>query len=252
VRLAGAVVIVSGASRGIGAATAELLAARGATVVGIGRDEPALGELARSCGISVLVEDLREPHAAEQVVRRTVATHGRVDAVVINAGVGHAGAVVQMPAERIAELVDVNVRGAIQLAAAGAGAIRDTGSGEGAIVFVTSIAGVVGVPGESVYSASKAALEAFAPLLREELRADRIAVCTVLPGVVDTEFFRTRGVPYERRFPRPLPPERVARAVLYAVQSGRPRQIVPRWLAIPAWLSAAAPGCYRWLARHLG
>jgi len=66
-------------------------------------------------------------------------------------------------------------------------------------VFVSSIAGAVGVPGESVYSATKAALEAFAPLL---------------PAAVDTDFFSTRGQPYNRRFPRPMPPERVAGVVM--------------------------------------
>jgi len=62
-------------------------------------------------------------------------------------------------------------------------------------VFVSSIAGAVGVPGESVYSATKAALEAFAPLLREELRGAGISVSTVLPAAVDTDFFSTRGQP---------------------------------------------------------
>src|SRR5262249_62260088 len=76
----------------------------------------------------------------------------------------------------------------------------------GGIVFVGSIAGAVGVPGESVYSATKAGLACFAELLREELRADRIAGSTVLPGVVTTDLLRSRGVPYERRFPRPIPP----------------------------------------------
>jgi short-subunit dehydrogenase len=109
----------------------------------------------------------------------------------------------------------------------------------------------VGVPGESVYSATKAAVESFAVVLREELRADGVGVSTVLPGVVDTGFFERRGVPYDRRFPRPMPPERAARAVVAALESARERTVVPRWLALPAWLAAAAPGPYRALARRL-
>ena len=66
-----------------------------------------------------------------------------------------------------------------------------------------------------------------------------MAITTVLPGVVDTEFFERRGAPYGRRFPRPMPPARVARAVVGALESGRARTVVPRWLAFPAWLSEA-------------
>jgi len=249
-KLGGAVIIVTGASRGIGQATAELLAARGATVVCVGRDESALHTLAGRLGGSAMVADLGKRASPAKVVQQTLAVYGRLDAVVINAGVGHAGPVVDMAAERIAELVDVNVRGALLLAAAGATAIRATG-GNGAIVFVSSIAGAVGVPGESVYSATKAALESFAPLLGEELRADGIAVSTVLPAVVHTDFFHNRGLSYQRRFPRPMPPARVASAIVHAVQSGAPHQVVPRWLNLPARLSGAAPRLYRSLARYL-
>lgn len=251
VELRGAVTLVTGASRGVGRATAVLLATHGATVVWAGRDEAALHSLAERWGGSVAVADLAEDTGAGELLRQTLAEHGRLDAVVINAGIGHAGAVTEMAPERIARLVDVNVRGALQLAAAGARAIAATGSGSGAIVFVSSIAGAVGVPGESVYSATKAALEAFAPLLREELRGAGISVSTVLPGAVDTDFFSTRGQPYNRRFPRPMTPERVAGVVMQVLRTGTPRHIVPRWLQLPAWLSAVSPRLFRLLARHL-
>lgn len=248
----GAVTLVTGANRGIGRATAELLAARGATVVCAGRDQRALEAVAARCGGFVVVADLLGPAGPEALMQQTLARYGRLDAVVINAGIGYVGAVVDMSAEQITELCDLNVRAALLTAAAGAKAIRCSGSGQGAIVFVSSIAGAVGVPGESVYSATKAALEAFAPLLREELRADGIAVCTVLPGVVDTDFHRARETPYVRSFPRLMPPQRVAVAIVHAVQTGAPRQVLPRWLGVPARLSAAAPRLYRALARHFG
>jgi len=251
VDLRGAVIVVTGASRGIGRASAELLGARGTTVVCVGRDASALEELASRLGGTAVVADLGDQASPARVVQQTLAAHGRLDAVVINAGVGHAGPVVEMAPGRIAELVDVNVRGALLLAAASGKAIGTQGNGHGAIVFVSSIAAAVGIPEESVYSATKAALESFAPLLREELGADGITVSTVLPGVVDTDFFVHRGRPYQRRFPRPMPPERVAAAVARALQNGTPRQVVPRWLNLPARLAATAPRLYRSVARHL-
>jgi NAD(P)-dependent dehydrogenase (short-subunit alcohol dehydrogenase family) len=248
VELTGAIVLVTGASGGIGRATAVALAGAGAQVVCAGRDAAATAEVAAAVGGTPLTADLRDLGAPGELVERTVAEHGRLDAVVVNAGIGHAGPVAEMSAERIAELVDVNVRAALLLARGAAAAM----TGPGAIVFVSSIAGAVGVPGESVYSATKAALEAFAPLLGEELRPRRVSVSTVLPGVVDTEFFATRGAPYDRRFPRPIRPERVADVVVRTLRDGRPRRIEPRWLEIPARLSAAAPRTYRALARRFG
>lgn len=249
--LDGAVVLVTGASRGIGRATAELLGARGAHVVCVGRDEAALREVAGRCAGTVLVADLRGEDAADRVVRGSLDRLGRLDAVVANAGIGHAGPVVEMTSAQVAALVDVNVRAPLQLARAAVAAYREQPAGPRAICFVSSIAGAVGVPGESVYSAGKAAIESFAVLLREELRDQQVSVSTVLPGVVDTEFFAQRGRPYDRRFPRPIPAERVARTIVDAVERGTPRRVVPRWLAVPAWLAAAAPGPYRALARRL-
>jgi short-subunit dehydrogenase len=246
------VVLVTGACRGIGRATAELLAARGARVVAVARDEAALRELAGRTGATPLTADLRDPRAAADVVRRAREAHGRLDGVVANAGIGHAGAVADMTDEQVAALVDLNVRGTFLLARAAAQAFTEQAGDQRrrGIVFVTSIAGAVGVPGESVYSATKAAVESLAVVLREELRPVGVGVSTVLPGVVDTEFFARRGAPYDRRYPRPMPPERVARAVAAALESGRARTIVPRWLGLPAWLSAAVPGPYRALARR--
>ena len=258
-QLAGSVVLVTGGSRGIGRSTAELAARRGARVVCAGRDAASLEEVAVRCGGVPLVADLRVDGAAGALVEQVLARFGRLDAVVANAGVGHAGPVVDMAAERVAELVDVNVRAPLLLARHSVAAFREQAAAGDrrarGLVFVTSIAGLVGVPGESVYSASKAAVESFAALLRDELRSDPelcdVRVSTVAPGVVDTEFFGRRGVPYDRRFPRPIAASRAAAAVIQALEEGRPRTVVPRWLAFPAWLSGAAPGAYRALARRM-
>jgi NAD(P)-dependent dehydrogenase (short-subunit alcohol dehydrogenase family) len=249
--LPGAVVLVTGAGRGIGRATARALAAAGARVVCAGRDPAATGAVAAEVRGRAVVADLRDPAAPGRLVAAALEQHGRLDAVVANAGVGAAGPVAAMEPALLAEVVDVDLRAALLLARAAAAAMTDRGRG-GAVVFVTSIAGLVGVPGESVYSAVKAGLEAFAPLLAEELRGAGVRVSTVAPGVVDTGFFDARGVPYARRFPRPVPAERVAAAVLEVLRTGRPRRVEPRWLAVPARLAAVAPRTFRVLARRAG
>ncbi|MBV9099281.1 MAG: SDR family NAD(P)-dependent oxidoreductase [Frankiaceae bacterium] len=249
-QLSGKVVVVTGASRGIGAATARALGARGATVVGTGRDEAALSSVLKAVGGTALVADARDPGHAEDVVRRAVEAHGRIDAVVVNAGVGDIGSFAEMPATRIDELLDVNVRAPMQLARAALPELSR--HGDGALVFVTSIAGLLLVPQESVYSATKAAVEAFAEVLREETRGSGVHVGTVAPGAVQTEFFANRGAPYDRTFPRQIPPEPVAAGVLRVIEDGVDRVVVPGWLRGPALLRRLAPRGYRTLSRRYG
>lgn len=250
VQLSGAVAVVTGATAGIGRATVRELRGRGAHVVAVGRDEAALASLTEEYDVTPVCLDLRADGAAEQVVAAALDRHGRLDVAVANAGVGHAGSVATMTAECVDELLAVNVRAPVQLARAALPTML--AQGRGALVFVSSIAGALLVPGETVYSATKAAVEGFAEPLREELRGTGVTVSTVLPGVVATGFFDRRGTPYDRRFPRPIRAERVATAVAEAAVSGRARVVVPRWLAVPIRLRGAAPGLYRAMSRRLG
>jgi short-subunit dehydrogenase len=248
-RLAGAVAVVTGASGGVGRATALALSRRGATVVGIARDDAALSSLDAVTGGTHIAIDVRDPCHAERVVAETVRRHDRIDAVVANAGVGHLGPFADMPVERIRELVDVNLTAPMLLARAALP--RMIGQQHGAVVLVTSIAGAVLVPGECVYSVTKAALEAFAETLREETRGTGVTVSSLIPGAVDTDFFQHRGAPYGRSFPRPVPPDRVAEAIADLVTSGARRRVEPSWLAVAAFLHRLAPATYRALARRL-
>lgn len=248
-QLRGSVVLVTGASSGIGRATAELLADRGAVVAAIGRDVGALAAVVARTGGSCLALDLSHPASAQRAVDHVVATHGRLDAVVAAAGVGHEGPLAAMTPGRVAEVTDVDLRAPILLVVAALPVLL--ARGRGAVVVLTSVAGAVGVPGETVYSAAKAGLAAFAATAREELRGSGVTVGEVVPGVVDTPFFTRRGAPYARRWPRPVPPERVAAVVVRALETGAARRSVPRSLVVPATLAAAAPRAFRFLARHL-
>lgn len=247
--VAGAVAVVTGASRGIGRATAVELARRGAVVVGVARDDAALTDLDRVTGGSHVAVDVRDPSHAPMVVRTALDRHGRIDVLVANAGVGHAGSFACMSPERVRELLDVNLAAPMLLTRAALPGLLARGAG--AVVLVSSIAGAVLVPGETVYSATKAALTAFAESLREEVRGTGVTVSTVAPGAVDTAFFARRGEPYARSFPRPVPAERVAAAVVEVITTGSAVRVEPRWLTVPAMLHRLAPSTYRRLARRL-
>jgi short-subunit dehydrogenase len=124
--------------------------------------------------------------------------------------------------------------------------------GRGRVVFVSSIAAATGVRGEAVYSATKAGLVSFAESLSYELDGHDVRVSVIVPGVIDTPFFDRRGRPYGRKRPGPQPPERVARAIVACLEHDRSVSYVPRWMRLPAWLHAAAPGTFRALATRFG
>jgi short-subunit dehydrogenase len=251
VQICDAVVVVTGAANGIGRATAIALAERGAHVVAVDRDGKALADLAARIGCQTIEVDVVDPAYATTVIEQTVARHGRVDAVVANVGVGYVGAFADMPVEVITSLLDINLRAPMLIARAALPGMRAQGT-DGALVFTTSIAGVVPVPREAAYCASKTALVSFADSLREELRSTRIAVSTVCPGVVRTAFHATRNEPYNRRWPRPIEPAEVARVIVDVLETGAERRTVPPWLGLAGQARRSAPWLYRRLARRLG
>lgn len=249
-RIAGTVALVTGASSGIGRATAESLAAAGAHVIVHGRDEAALDELARRLGGVSLAEDLASAGAADRLAARALDAAGRVDILVGNAGIGWAGPFAEMPTGDIERLVAVNLSAPIMLTRALLPVMRAHGGGY--LAFVTSIAGRLGVSGEAVYAASKAGLDAFAESLRLELRGTGVAVGVLVPGVVATRFFERRGRAYGRNHPRPLEAGSVADVLVRMIESGGAEAMRPRWLRLPVAIRGALPGAYRGLAGRFG
>jgi len=237
VKLAGALCLVTGASSGIGRATAGALAGRGARVIALGRDAERLAGV----GERQVVWDLAEPEGLAEEI-------GRVDVLVNNAGFGWAGAVAETP--DVEHLVAVNLVAPIQLARAFVPAM--VAAGRGHVVNVASIAGFVGPRDEAVYSATKGGLIAFSESLRYELRGTGVGVTLVAPGVIATEFFERRGSPYDRAWPRPIPAARVAEAIAGAIEHERDEVFVPRWLSVVARLRGAAPGLFRVLTARFG
>ncbi|MBK1782795.1 SDR family NAD(P)-dependent oxidoreductase [Prauserella cavernicola] len=232
---AGTTAVVTGGSSGIGAATAERLAGRGCDVLAVGRDTDALADIARRTGARCCAADLTSPGAADRVL----AEAGEVDLLVCNAGVGWSGPLEVMPEERVGDLVRVNLLAPMLLVRAALPGMLARGRGQ--IVLVSSIAGSMSVAGEAVYSATKAGLDALGASVRGEVAGRGVGVTIVVPGVVDTPFFARRGSPYARRVPRPVPPERVAAALVAAAERNRSQVFVPRWLRLPARLRGVAP-----------
>jgi short-subunit dehydrogenase len=237
-------VLVTGGSSGIGAATARAFAAAGFRVAVTGRDLMALKEVAGDTGGVALPGDLRELGCAERIVAEAAEALGGLDVVVSNAGVGWLGPFAAMTSEEIDDLLDVNLRASAQVARAALEYLRP---GAGHLVFVGSIAGLVGVPSEAWYSATKAGLAMLADVLRSELRGEGIAVTLVTPGVVDTPYFERRNSPYVRQRPRPISAQVVADAIVDAVERSREAIILPGWLYWPARLKVSFPGLYRLL-----
>jgi short-subunit dehydrogenase len=246
----GATVLVTGASSGLGRAVAELLAAKGANVILHGRDESALRTLADRIGGAAIAVDLAEPDAARRLAAKAVECAGRVDVLVANAGAGWAGRFSTMDRSRGRELIAVNLMAPIELTGELLPAMLERRSGH--LVYVTSIAGRMGVADEAVYSATKAGLDTFAESLRLELRHSGVGVGTFVPGVIATDFFVRRGRPYVRKRPRPLPAELAAAALVRLVETGAAEAYLPRWLRLPVLIRHTTPDVYRRLATRFG
>lgn len=231
-----AVVVITGASSGIGAATARLLAAEGHTLVLAARRQDRLEALAAELGsrdrVLPVVTDVTRREDVEALASRAGEAFGRIDVWINNAGVGIPYPWWEQPPEAIVRVVETNLTGAIFGArAAIPWMIRQDG---GHIINVGSMAGHV--PFFSVYSATKAGLRGFTEGLRRELRPYGIHVSLVSPGFIRTEM--TRGI----SMPGMAPPEVVARAIVRLVARPRREVVVPGWYRLFILLNGLAPG----------
>jgi NADP-dependent 3-hydroxy acid dehydrogenase YdfG len=180
--LDGKVALVTGASRGIGAAVARRLAAEGVRLGLASRSGDDLGidgAVARPC-------DVRDPEQVEEMVSATVDAFGRLDIVIPNAGVGAYGPFLELAPDFLEEMIDVNVKGTLY--AVRAALPHLLASGEADIVTLASEAGRRGLPLEAVYCSSKFAQVGFTRALDHELRERGIRCTNVCPGGVATDF----------------------------------------------------------------
>src|ERR1700722_4904975 len=166
-RLAGAVALITGASSGIGAATAGALGRAGARLILTGRDEDRLASVAAQTGGLALSADLSEADGPDQLIKSALAEAGRIDVLVCNAGAGWAGPIGDLSGSKATELIAVNLLAPVQLARLVAPGMAERGTGR--LIFVSSIAGMTGVRNEAVYAATKAGVNYLAESLGYEL-----------------------------------------------------------------------------------
>lgn len=227
----GDVVLITGASAGIGQACAEQLDARGWTVVGASRR----GTVSGSWGSITMDVDSDESVAAG--IEKVVGDHGRLDALVACAGWGLAGAAETTPLSQAKEQLETNFWGAVRVVDGALPIMRAQGSGR--IVLMSSIGGIVGIPFQAFYTASKFAMEGYGEALAYEVAPFSIHVTLVEPGNVRTDFtanrrdIRTPGDPYDEAAAKAIrkmeedeakgvPPADVARVVERVLRARRP------------------------------
>jgi len=228
--LSESVVVITGASSGIGRATALAFADAGASVVLAARREQPLREAAGECearGVRALAvpADVRDAPAMQRLADRAAEAFGGIDVWVNNAGVTLMARFEDAPPDLWREVVEVNLMGYVNGARAALPHLRRRGAG--ALIQVGSVNSRVGAPYASAYVASKFAVRGFAECLRAELRGDSIAVCTVMPASIDTPLFQ-HAATFAGRAVKPLRPvlrpERVANAIVRCAR--RPRREV--------------------------
>ena len=231
--LEGKAALVTGASRGIGAAVARALAAEGVRLALASRSGGDLGlegTVARPC-------DVRRPDDLEALAAEAVERFGGIDILVANAGVGAYGPFLDLPADQLEEMIDVNVKGTLYAVRAALPHLLESDAAD--IVTVASEAGRRGLPLEAVYCASKFAQVGFTRALDHELREQGVRCSNVCPGGVATDFAMGRGrTPDMPALAGMMTPENVAEVVLFVLTRPRNHRMLEtafRPVAEPAW-----------------
>jgi NAD(P)-dependent dehydrogenase (short-subunit alcohol dehydrogenase family) len=238
--LSGRVVLITGPARGIGEATARLLAARGARLALVGLEPERLAALAASLGSghSWAECDVTDQAQLERAVAATIAAHGGIDAVIANAGIASNGLVAVTPADALARTIEVNLIGVVRTVRATLEAVT---ARRGYYLLISSAASLVPAPGIAAYGAAKAGVEMFGDALRLELRHKGVRVGTAHPSWIDTDLVRDLQhdlVSFNEMvaaFPGPFgkitPVEECAEALVDGIVRRKRKVFVPKSLA---------------------
>ncbi len=245
--LRGRVAVITGASAGIGKATAEALAREGVRVVlGARRAERlnAVSDAIHQAGgeARTVVTDVSRRGDGQRLVREAETAYGRLDVIVNDAGVGYFGLVETTPPDEARQLFETNVLGTLYGIEAAVPIMRRQGAGH--IVIVSSVVGKRGTPGSGMYAATKSAQIALAESLRLEVRRAGIQVSVICPVSTTTEFFAVAGARSPMQFDPTGPvysPEQVASKIVRCIRRPRPEVMIYPPVRLMAILNAVAP-----------
>jgi NADP-dependent 3-hydroxy acid dehydrogenase YdfG len=231
--LEGKVALVTGASGGIGAAVASRLHEAGASVGLLSRRGDDL-RLERGLALAC---DVRDRGAVEDATRRVIDRFGRLDIAVANAGVGSYGNFLDLDPEQVEAMIDINLKGTLYTAAATLPHLIASGAGD--FISLASVAGLRGLPGESVYNASKFGQVGFTRSIDHELRERGVRATCICPGGVHTDFAigtgRTEGDP---ELDEMMTADEVADVLMFAITRPRRLRILTtsfRPMGEPSW-----------------
>jgi short-subunit dehydrogenase len=241
-----AVALVTGASRGIGAATARSLALRGYALALAARSADALTRLADElsaldCPVLVVPTDLRCPDEVRRLAELTLERFGQVDVLINNAGFLNPGVVVaRLLDEDVSATLATNLSAPIELTRSILPSML--ARGRGTIIFVDSVGGHISLPSAALYSTTKFGLRAFASALRREVAQAGVSVSIVSPGFIRTEMTQTvRQALLPGSHLLMGEPEQVAQAIVGAIDRPRREVVVPGYYRLFIWLEHSCP-----------
>jgi uncharacterized protein len=235
---------VTGASSGIGEATARLLAEKDWRCVLVARREDRLRALADEIGGEVEGCDVGDRRAVEAMAERVLERHPAIGLLLNNAGMPARGTFLTVDPDLVQRVIEVNYLGGVWCTRALLPGLRwGAADGGSHVVNLISVAGTVAFAPAGAYASSKHAQLAFSRSLAALLAARGVRVHTVLPGFVETEGFPQRSVLKSAFFRRAIiTPELVAERIVNAVESGKREVFVPRWYRLFALIQALLPG----------
>jgi len=239
-------VIITGASSGVGNETARLFAENGANIVIAARSEDKLLELQKSLAeyevkIHIIVADVSKVTDCKNLVKEALKELGSVDILVNNAGYTSQGNFEDVPLNELEQMIEVNFKAPIRLTKLLIPYLKQSPSAR--IINVASILGVIPIPTEAVYSATKFALRGFSYALAEELAGTHIKVCLISPGPIETPFIMDNpDKVHDLVFSPPMSsPGEIAELIIKSAQDGKMERIKPRHTGILAKIGFLLP-----------